>query len=111
MAVIFTDSLTDSASAVWLHGMGSSGHHVGGKIGAILGARVGGVTAERVETAAGMLPDAAALVPMKAQRPEQPCQTGLASGRDIQPNPFADDFGQFVLPRQQSPQAIQDRFG
>ena len=91
--------------------MGSSGQDIGGIKGTIFGARVGGVTAERVELAAGMLPDAAPLVPMKTQRPKQPCQTGLASGRDIQPNPFADDFGQFVLPRQQSPQAIQDRFG
>jgi len=47
----------------------SSGLKVGGKIRAILGARVGGMDAERVERAARMLPDAAPLIPMETQSP------------------------------------------
>ena len=87
----------------------SSGKNVGGKIGAILGARVGGMDAERVKTAARMLPDAAPLIPVKAQSPKHTGQPGLASGRNVQPNPFADNLGQFVLPRQPCPQIIQNR--
>lgn len=67
--------------------------------------------AERVETAARMLPDAAPLIPVEAQSPKHTGQTGLASGRNVQPNPFADDLGQFVLPRQARPQIVQNRFG
>ena len=59
-----------------------------------------GMDAERVERAAGMLPDAAPLIPVKAQSPKQTGQTGLASGRKVQPNPFADNLGNFVLARQ-----------
>ena len=53
---------------VWLSN--SSGQNIGGKIGAILGARVGGMTAERVKAAARVLPDAAPLIPVKAQSPK-----------------------------------------
>ena len=66
--------------------------------------------AERVETAAGMLPDAAPLIPMEAQSPKQTGQTGLACGRNVEPNPLADNLGNFVLPRQPCPQIVQDRF-
>ena len=86
----------------------SSGQQVGGKIGAILHARVGGVTAERVEAAAGMLPDAAPLIPVEAQSPKQTCQIRLSGRGHVQPNPFADDLGHFVLPRQPCAQIVQD---
>ena len=89
----------------------SSGENVCGKIGAILGARVGRMDAERVESAARMLPDAAPLIPVKAQSPKQAGQTGLAGGRNVQPNPLADNLGNFVLPRQPCPQIVQNRFG
>jgi hypothetical protein len=49
----------------------SSGLNIGGKIGAILGARVGGMDAERVELAARMLPDTAPLIPVETQSPKQ----------------------------------------
>ena len=49
----------------------SSGQHICGEIGVILGARVGGMDAERVERAARMLPDAAPLIPVEAQNPKQ----------------------------------------
>ena len=58
----------------------SRGLHISGKIGAILGARVGGMDAERVERAARMLPDTAPLIPVEAQSPKQTGQTGLAIG-------------------------------
>ena len=87
----------------------SRGLNIGGKIGAILGARVGGMDAERIETAARMLPDAAPVIPVEAQSPKQTGQTGLASGRNVQPNPFADNLGDFVLPRQPCPQVVQNR--
>ena len=90
--------------------LGSSGQDIGGKIGAILGARVAGMRGERIEPAARMLPDAAPLVPMETQSPKHGGQTGLASGRNVQPNPFAYNLGNFVLPRQPCPQIIQDRF-
>ena len=85
--------------------------HISGKIGAILGARVGGMDAELIKTAARMLPDAAPLIPVKTQSPKQTGQTGLACGRNVQPNPFADNFGNLVLPRQPCPQVIQNRLG
>ena len=49
----------------------SRGLEVGGKIGAIPDARVGGVSAERVEPAARMLPDTVPLIPVEAQSPKQ----------------------------------------
>ena len=47
--------------------------------------------AKRVKPAARMLPDTAPLVPMEAQSPKHTGQTGFAGGRNIQPNPFAND--------------------
>ena len=86
------------------------GQNIGGKIGAILGAGVGGMSAERVEAAARMLPDTTPFVPMEAQRPKQRGQIRFARGRDIEPNPFADNLGNLVLSRQPRPQIIQDGF-
>ena len=48
----------------------SGGQNIGGEIGAILGARVGGMSAERVEAAAGMLPNTAPPIPMETKTPE-----------------------------------------
>jgi hypothetical protein len=58
----------------------SSGLKVGGKIGTILGAGVGGMDAKRVEGAARMLPDATPLIPVKAQSPNRDSDEG-AKGR------------------------------
>jgi hypothetical protein len=87
----------------------SSRLNIGGKIRVIFRARVGGMDAERVETAAWMLPDTAPLIPVEAQSPKQTGQTGFASGRNIQPNPFAHNLGNVVLPRQPYPQVVQNR--
>ena len=87
MASALTDSFTDSDSAIaekesfaFMVFVLSSGQNVGGKVRAILGARVGGMDAERVESAARMLPDAAPLIPVEAQSPKHTGQTGFASG-------------------------------
>jgi len=111
LAVALTDSFTDSASADWCVFIDSGGQNIGGEIAAILGAGVGGMTAKRVKPAARMLPDATPLIPMEAQSPKHTCQTGLARWRNVQPDPFADNLGNFILPRQLRPQAVQDRFG
>jgi hypothetical protein len=58
-----------------------------------------------------MLPDAAPLIPVEAQSPKHTGQAGLASGRNVQPNPLADNLGDFVLPRQPRPQIVQNRLG
>ena len=102
------DSFTDSDSSDF---QGSSWGNVSGKIRVILGARVSGMRAKRVKPAARMLPDATALVPMETQSPKHPCQCRLASRRNIQPNPFADDLGNCVLARQLASQKIQDCLG
>ena len=70
-----------------------------------------GMDAEQVETAAQMLPDMAALIPVEAQSPKHAGQTGFASGRNVQPNSFADNLGNLILPRQPCPQIIQNRIG
>ena len=105
-----TDSFTDSASAEWCVFIDSGGQNVGWKVAKIFGARVGRMTAQRVKPAAGMLPDTAPLVPMKAQSPKRLCQHRLVCWRNVEPNPFADDLGQFILAWQLRPQAIQDLF-
>jgi len=46
----------------------SNGLHVGDKVAAVFGARVGGVRGVRRTRSARMLPDATALIPMEAQR-------------------------------------------
>ena len=68
------------------------------------------MTAERVELAARVLPNTAPLIPVKAQRPKHLRQHWFPCWGNIEPNPFADDFGQFVLLGQLCPQEIQDCF-
>jgi hypothetical protein len=101
-------AFTDSASGVFI---GSSWLDVGGKIRAIPGVPVGGMGAERVNQSARVLPDTAPLIPVKAKTPKQLCQCWFSRRRNIQPNPFADDFRKPVLIRQPRPQVIQDRLG
>jgi hypothetical protein len=84
---------------------------VGGEIRTILGARVGRVGAERIKLAARVLPDVAALIPVEAHGPKQSRQIWLPRGRDIEPNPIADNLGNFVLPREPRSQVVQNGFG
>jgi len=55
-----------------------------------------------------MLPDAAALVPMEAQTPERIRGGAMAGGGEINPNPLADNLGQFVLAGQLRLQQVQN---
>jgi hypothetical protein len=90
-------AFTDSASVCFVIAIiGLGRQNISGETATILGARVGGMTAKRVKLAARVLPDTTPLVPMKAQSPKQIRQTGFLSGRDIQPNPFADNLGNRV---------------
>jgi hypothetical protein len=115
LVVALTDNFTDSASVIigemFMAGFVLSGQHVGWEIAAILGARVGRMTAERVKLAARMLPDSTPLIPVKAQRPKHLCQHRFPRWRHVEPNPLADDLGNLVLPRQLCPQEIQDCIG
>jgi hypothetical protein len=87
----------------------SSGLDVGGKIAAIFGARVFGVRGERGTRAARVLPDAPALIPMKAQTPECVRGGAVAGLWKLQLNPLADNLGQLVLAGQLRLQQIQNR--
>src|ERR1017187_5326218 len=86
----------------------SSGFHIGGKITAVFGARVVGVRGIGRTRSARVLPDATALIPMKAQTPKSIRGGAVAGGGKLQPNPLADNLGQFVLLRQLRPQEIQN---
>lgn len=61
--------------------------------------------------AAGVLPQATALVPVKAQTPKGIGGGTMAAGGKIQPNPTANDFRQFVLGGQLGFEQVQDCFG
>ena len=87
---------------------GSSGQFVGGKVGAILCARVGRMTAKRSKAAARMLPDPPPMIPVETQSPKQLCQFRLSGRGHVQPNPLTDDLGHLVLPRQTCSQVIQN---
>src|ERR1039457_8392 len=89
----------------------SSGFHVGGKITAVFGARVVGVRGVRRTRSARVLPDATALIPMKAQTPKGVCGGAVAGLWKIQPNPFADNLGKLVLAWQFSFQQSQNLLG
>ena len=106
-----TVSLTVATGLWQMHFMASDGLNIGREIGAILDARVGRMTAGRVEPAARVLPDSAAVIPMKAENPKDFRQSGFARRGYVQPNPFANDLGQFVKLGQFCPQVIQDGLG
>src|ERR1035438_4747143 len=86
----------------------SSGLHVSGEITAVFGARVVGVRGVGRTRSARVLPDAPALIPMKAQTPKGICGGAVAGGGKLQPNPPANNLRQFVLLRQLRPQIVQN---
>jgi len=67
---------------------------------AIFGTRVGVVRGVRCKNAAGVLPDATALIPMEAQTEKSIRGSAMAGRWKLQPNPIAYNFGEFVLVRQ-----------
>ena len=82
--------------------------HVGGKIAAVFGAWVFGMRSVRRTRAAGVLPDAAPLIPMEAQTVKGIGRRPVAGLGKLQPNPSADNFGQLVLVRQFFLEQIQN---
>ncbi len=80
--------------------MFSIGLDVGGEIAAVFGARVAGMGGKGRTRTARMLPDAPALIPMETQTAKGVGDGTVAGGGKCQPNPLADNLGEFVLLRQ-----------
>ena len=85
-----------------------SGVEVGGKARTVFAARVAGMDRVRRASAAGVLPETAALIPVEAQTPERVCGGAVAADGKIQPNPPTYNLGQFVLPGQLGFEQVQD---
>ncbi len=88
--------------------MVGSGVEVGGKARTVFAARVAGVDGVRSTRAARVLPETAALIPMKTQTPKRVRRRAVTGLRKIKPDPFPDNLGQFVLLWQLRPQKGQD---
>lgn len=89
--------------------MVSSGVEVGGKARTVFAARVAGMDGVRRARAARVLPETAALIPVKAQTPEGIGGGSVGADGKLQPNPPAHNLGQFVLVRQLSFEQSQNR--
>jgi hypothetical protein len=74
----------------------------------VFAARVARMDVVRGASPARVLPEATALVPVKAQTPKGIGGGAVAAGGKIQPNPTANDFNQFVLGGQLVFQQVQD---
>lgn len=72
---------------------------VGGKARTVFGTGFAGVRGVRRKRAARVLPETAALIPMKAQTPKRVRRRAVTGLRKIKPDPFSDNLGQFVLLR------------
>jgi hypothetical protein len=77
--------------------MVGSGVKGGNGTGTELFPRVVRVDEIRSARTAGVLPQAAALAPVKTKTPKGISGGSVARGGKIQPNPFPDNFRQFVL--------------
>jgi len=80
----------------------------GNETGAKLLARVARVDVIRSARPARVLPETAALVPMEAQTPKDIGGGAVGTFGEVQPNPAANDFRQFILLRQLTLQHFQD---
>ena len=89
--------------------MVGSGVEVGGKARTVFAARVAGMDGVRSARAARVLPETAALIPVKAQTPKRVRRRAVTGLRKIKPDPFSDNLGQFVLLRQLSFEQSQNR--
>jgi hypothetical protein len=79
-----------------------------GRARAVFAARVAGMDVVRSASPARVLPEATALIPVKAQTPKGIGGGAVAAGGKIQPNPTANDFRQFVLGGQLGFQQVQN---
>jgi hypothetical protein len=77
--------------------MVGSGVKGGNGTGTKLFARVAGMNEIRSARTTGVLPQAAALTPVKTKTPKGISGGSVARGGKIQPNPSPDNFRQFVL--------------
>ena len=91
--------------------MVGSGVKGGNGTGTKLFARVAGMNEIRSERTAGVLPQAAALAPVKTKPPKGIGGGSWARGGKIQPNPFPDNFRQFVLVGQLGFEQVQNGLG
>lgn len=89
--------------------MVGSGVEVGGKARTVFAARVAGVDGVRRARAARVLPEATALIPVKAQTPEGFGDGAMSPGGKLQPDPPAHNLGQFVLLGQLGLEQSQNR--
>jgi hypothetical protein len=76
-----------------------SGVKGGSQTGTVFAARVTGMTVIRSASPARVLPEATALVPVKTKTPKDIGSGTVGAARKIEPNPAANDFGQFKLLR------------
>jgi hypothetical protein len=79
-----------------------------GRARTVFATRVAGMDVVRGASPARVLPDATALIPMKAQTPKGIGGGAVGVGGKIQPNPTANDFNQFVLGGQLGFKQVQD---
>ena len=89
--------------------MVGSGIKAGGRTRAILAARVAGMDVVRSASPARVLPEATALIPVKAKAPKDIGGGTVTAGGKIQPNPTSNDFSQFKLGGQLGLKQAQDR--
>jgi hypothetical protein len=74
-----------------------SGVEGGSETGAVFAARVARMGIVGSTSPARMLPEATALIPVKAKTPKDIGGGTVGAARKIEPNPAANDFSQFVL--------------
>ena len=88
--------------------MVGSGVKGGNGTGTELLARVAGMNIIRSARSARVLPKAAALIPVETKTPKNISRRTVAARRKVQPNPFPDNLGQFVLLGQLGLQQVQN---
>jgi hypothetical protein len=85
-----------------------SGVEGGSRARTVFAARVAGMDVVRSASPARVLPEATALIPVKAKTPKDIGGGAIGAGGKIQPNPTANDFNQFVLGGQLGFKQVQD---
>jgi hypothetical protein len=100
-----SDSMPGKSGVVFMVVSGVKGE---GRARTVFAARVAGMDIVRSARPARVLPEATALIPVKAKTPEGIGGGAMGAGGKIQPNPTANDFNQFVLGGQLGFQQVQD---
>lgn len=87
---------------------GRLGVEGGGETGAVFAARVAGMDVVGSARPAWVLPEAAALIPMKTKTPKDIGGGAVRLAGKIEPNPAANDFSEFILGGKLGFQQVQD---